>query len=155
MRLEIAPAVDTQGRAGFESALGLGVGMPLDHRGRSHHFFQVRGSAGGGLDGATRGPMFATALDADYLHWAEPRMDVRAGLRLSYRSAGDDKLYGLGARLGLLPIVRADDGGWLLSHLCIGPELRLERIFGDPDRASRGLFSLPLVIEGNFLAAGD
>jgi len=155
VRLELAPTLDTGGHPGFEVALGGAIGMPLDYRGRSHHFIQVRPSIGGGLDGATRRGMVVAATDVDYIYWAEPRMDVRGGLRLSYRRVEDTKLYGLGARLGLLPIVTGNDGSWLVAHLCVGPELRFENLWGDPGSASRGLFSVPLVIEGNFLAAGD
>jgi hypothetical protein len=155
VRLELVPTVDSGGHVGFEVALGGGIGLPLDYSGRSHHFIQAREELGGGLDGQSRRAMFVTATDVDYVYWAEPRMDIRGGLRLSYRSLTDQKLYGLGARLGLLPIVKGDDGNWLVAHLCVGPELRFENLFGDPSTGSRGLFSVPLVIEGNFLAAGD
>jgi len=155
LRLELTPTLDTGGRPGFESTFGVGVGLPLDYHGRSHHFIQTRGSLGGGFDGQSRSGMFVTAADVDYIHWAEPRMDVRAGMRLSYRNTATGKLYGFGGRLGLLPIVLKNDGNWIVAHLCVGPELRLEGLWGDADRASRGLFSLPLVIEGNFLGAGD
>jgi hypothetical protein len=154
VRVELAPSFDTGGRPGFESTLALGVGLPLDFHGRSHHFIQARAALGGGYDGESRGGVLVTAADVDYIHWAEPHMDVRAGLRLSYRSTSDAKLYGLGARLGLLPIVLHHDGGWLVSHLCVGPELRFEHLWSDQG-TTRGLFSLPLVLEGNFLGAGD
>lgn len=155
VRVEVAPTIDTSGRAGVESTASLGLGLPLDFAGRSHHFFQARAGAGAGLDGETRAAMFVGAFDADYIYWAEPRLDLRAGLHFSMRSAPGAKLYGAGGRLGILPIVVARDGGYLASHLAIGPEIRLERLFGDPARASRGLFSAPLVVEGNFLGAGD
>jgi hypothetical protein len=155
VRVELSPTIDTGGKPGFESVLSLGVGMPLDFRGRSHHYFQVRGGAGGGYEGASHAGMFVGALDVDYLYWAEPRLDVRAGLRLSHRrTSRDEKLYGLGARLGLIPIVLHDDASWIVSQLAIGPELRLEHLWSDPDKP-RGQFSVPLVIEGNFLGAGD
>ena len=99
--------------------------------------------------------MLVAATDLDYIHWAEPRMDLRAGLRLSYRSSRDDKAYGIGGRLGLLPIVRGDDTGWLVWHLCIGPELRGESLWSGATGAQRGLFSVPLVTELNLLGAGD
>src|SRR5512146_1200305 len=85
IRLELAPTIDTGGHAGFEVAIGGGIGMPLDFHGRSHHYFQTRVGLGGGLDGESRSGMFTTAADVDYIYWAEPRMDVRGGLRLSYR----------------------------------------------------------------------
>lgn len=154
VRVELAPVVDSQGRGGFESTVGLGVGLPLDYGGRSRHYIQARASAGGGVDSASRAPMFTSALDADYLYWAG-RLDLRAGLRLSYRSTADTKLYGLGARLGISPVVWGDESGWLVSHVCVGPELRVESLWSDPGGASRALFSAPLVVEANFLGAGD
>ncbi len=40
------------------------------------------------------------------------------------------------------------------AQLVIGPELRAEHV-GDGVNPGRAIASLPLVIEGNFLAAGD
>lgn len=155
IRLETAPTLDTGGRPGFESLVSLGVGLPLDFRGRSHHFIQARAAVGGGVDGQTARGMFVAVTDLDYIYWAEPRLDLRAGLRLSYRNTGDAKLFGLGGRLGLLPIVHGDDANWLVWHFCLGPELRIESLWSDSTGAQRGLFSVPLIAELNFLAAGD
>jgi hypothetical protein len=154
VRVELSPTLDTGGHVGFEGALSLGLGLPLDYRGRSHHFFQARPGIGGGVEPASHAPMVLAHADVDYVYWAEPRMDVRAGMRLSYRGTRDAKLWGFGGRLGLLPMVWANDGNWLVSHLCVGPELRLEHVSADPG-GGRGIFSVPLVVEGNFLAAGD
>jgi hypothetical protein len=153
--VEAAPTLDTGGRPGFQSLLSLGVGLPLDYHGRSHHYIQARAAVGGGVDGETRGGMFLGAVDVDYIYWAEPKLDLRAGMRLSYRSTRDDRLYGIGGRLGLLPIVRGDDGNWLVWHFCLGPELGVESLWSSRTGAQRGLFSVPLVAEFNFLGAGD
>jgi hypothetical protein len=57
--------------------------------------------------------------------------------------------------VGALPTLYENNGGWLLFHVCLGPELRMEYRWGDAVGTGGGLFSLPLVAELNFLAAGD
>jgi hypothetical protein len=158
-RLSAGPTIDSGGRAGFTSALSVGVGMPVDFHGRSHHYLQALGSIGGGLDGATRRGMVVAATDLDYIYWAEPRMDVRAGVHYAFQNlpgaAGAPSRFGAGAHAGLLPMVYARDNSWLVTHLGIGPELRAEALSGNPAGGALGLFALPLVIELNMLAAGD
>ena len=84
LRVETTPTIDTGGRPGFESMFSLGIGMPLDFHGRSHHYAQARAALGGRLDGRTARGMFVVAGDVDYIYWAEPHLDVRAGLRASF-----------------------------------------------------------------------
>jgi hypothetical protein len=158
VRLTAAPTVDTNGRPGFESTLSLGIGMPIDfHPGRSHHYLQTLTSIGGGLDGQTRSGMFTFNQSLDYVHWAEPRFDLRAGTHFVFQDvqSGNAMLqrYGFGAHAGLSPLVYANDTTWLVTHLGVGPQLRAEALLG-PD-GWLGRFSLPLAIELNFLAAGD
>jgi hypothetical protein len=160
VRLEAAPTVDTGGRVGAEGRFSLGIGWPLDFRGRSHHFIQGLTSIGGGRDGQTGKGMVTAGTAIDYIYWAEPRMDVRVGTHFAYRKVPpggpiSTSLYGIGGHLGLMPIVWGNDSSWAVQHFCIGPELRLEYMASDPSGSSRGLFSLPLVTEFNFLAAGD
>jgi hypothetical protein len=159
VRVDMAPTVDSDGHAGFESTFSIGIGTPVDFNGRSHHYIQTLGSIGGGLDGATSSGSFVSTLSLDYIYWAEPIMDIRTGLRFAYRSTPgvDDSplLYGFGGQIGVLPIVVGADGSWLPVHICLGPELRLEHMWSNPDGHDRSLFSLPLVAEINFLAAGD
>src|SRR4051812_34593961 len=85
IRVGIGPTVDTGGRVGVESTLSLGIGMPLDYRGRSHHFLQAQASTGGGLDSQTKGGMVALGTALDYIYWAEPKLDVRVGAHFAYR----------------------------------------------------------------------
>ena len=159
IRVEVAPTIDGGGRAGVESALSLGIGMPLDYHGRSHHYLQGLASLGGGLDGPSRSGEFLAAVGADYIYWAEPTLDVRAGGRYSFRklgeAAGGTNLHGFGGHLGILPMVTQSDGNWMVMHLCLGPEARVEALWSSPPAAVRSLFSLPLVLELNLLAAGD
>lgn len=159
LRVDLAPTIDTDGKPGFESTLSIGAGMPLDYSGRSHHYVQALGSFGGGYAGTTAAGVLETAATVDYIYWAEPSMDVRVGSRFTYRTTpGNDtapSLYGLGGHVALMPIVWGDDNSWMLVHFCLGPELRLERLWSDPSGGARGLFSAPLVAEFNLLAAGD
>ncbi len=159
LRAAIGPTIDSQGKVGVETTFGLGIGTPVDFRGRSHHFLQVMPSLGGGLDSRTHKGIFRLAGDVDYLYWASSSMDVRTGLRLSYRTipgapeaAG---LYGVGGHLAFLPVVSGDEEGWLVRHFCIGPELQVEYLWSDPAGSSRSLISLPLVVDLTFLGAGD
>lgn len=158
-RIELTPTMDTDGGSGFESMFSLGVGMPLDYAGRSHHYVQALGGLGGGAGGAIGSGYFGAATAFDYIYWAEPSMDLRAGLRLTYRGVPTDHealdLYGLGGHFALLPMVLGDAGSWIPIHLGVGPEFRLEHVWLSPKGAGRNVFSLPLVIEVSALAAGD
>lgn len=157
VRVALAPTLDGTGQPGFEATLSLGVGMPLDYAGRSHHFIQALGTIGGGVESQGKKAEVVTGIDVDYIHWAEPKFDLRAGMHFDFRSVPslDTKLYGFGGHFGIMPALFADNGNWIVSHFAIGPELRIGRLFGDPGDASRTLFSLPLVFELNLLAAGD
>jgi hypothetical protein len=158
-RLAGGPTVDTGGKVGVTGGFALGIGTPLDFRSRSHHFFQALANVGGGRDGATGGAAFVAAQDFDYIYWAEPRMDVRAGLHLPFETVpapfGRSPRFGFGAHGAVLPMVYANDASWLVTHVCVGPELRGEVLSGSPGGGALGLFSLPLVVELNMLAAGD
>jgi hypothetical protein len=154
VRVDVAPTLDTNGRPGVESTASVGIGMPVDFHGRSHHFVQGRAALGGGLDGRTRSGEVVAAGQVDYIYWAEPRLDLHTGVRLAYRQVGgDQRTGGVGGTLDVLPIVAGDDGGWLIRHFTVGPELRAEYLWGAG--GSRGLFALPLVLDLSFLAAGD
>jgi hypothetical protein len=164
IRVEVAPTLNDSGRPGVESALSFGLGMPLDFHGRSHHYLQALASLGGGGVGGRSGgqPMagaFLAAAGVDYIYWAEPRLDLRAGARFTFRqlspAADGTRLFGLGGHLGILPMVKKNDAGWLLMHLCLGPALRMEALWSSPPGGAQALFSLPLILELNLLAAGD
>lgn len=159
IRVAVAPTLDGAGRPGFESTIGLGIGLPLDYHGPSHHFLQATGSIGGGLDGASRTGALVTTAGLDYLYWAEPRLEVRGGLRFSYRRVAGEgaptELTGFGGHLGLLPVVVGNVGPSSAYHLCLGPELHAEWLHSDPPVASRALLSLPLVAELTVLTTGD
>jgi hypothetical protein len=159
LRLAIAPTIDGDGRPGVESTVGLGIGTPLDFHGPSHHYLQALGSVGAGLDARTRAPSLVTTGGLDYLYWADPRLEVRAGLRFSYRRVEDapapTSLYGFGGHIGILPVVVGNASGPGAYHLCLGPELHAEWLTSDPAGASRALLSLPLVAELTVLTAGD
>lgn len=159
LRGAIGPTLDSQGKVGVETTFGLGIGTPVDFSGRSHHYLQVMPSLGGGMDGQTRKGILRVAGDVDYLYWAGSSMDVRGGLRLSYRtipSAPDEAgLYGIGGHFAFLPVVSGDEGGWMVRHFCVGPQLELEYLVSDPAGKSRSLISLPLVVDLTFLGAGD
>lgn len=159
LRLDIGPSIDAFGGAGFESTLSLGLGMPLDYIGRSHHYVQAMGSLGGGLDTRDANALFISAASFNYIYWAEPSLDIRTGLRFSHRNrlpdAGKPGLYGFGGHLAILPVVIGDASGWAVAHFCLGPELRLESLWGSPPGDERLLFSLPLAAELTVLMAGD
>lgn len=143
---------------GVESTFSIGIGTPLDFKGRSHHFLQALGSIGGGFDGRTASGMVVAGADLDYIYWAEPRLDVRAGAHFSYvqpAKDGSEKLYGAGAHIGILPALVQLESSWMAPQLVLGPEFRLTYLWSDPPGAARTLFSLPLVAELNLLAAGD
>lgn len=159
VRLAIAPTIDGEGHPGVESTIGLGIGTPLDFHGPSHHYLQALGAVGAGLDGRTHTAGLVTSGSLDYLYWAEPRLEVRGGLRFSYRQVegalAPTSLYGLGGHLGILPVVVGNGSGPGAVHLCLGPELHAEWLTSDPGGASRALLSLPLVAELTVLTAGD
>jgi hypothetical protein len=159
LRLAVAPTIDGDGHPGVESTVGLGIGTPLDFHGPSHHYLQALGAAGGGLDGRTRAAALVTSGSLDYLYWAEPRLEVRTGLRFSYHRvegvSAPTSLYGFGGHIGILPVVVGNAPGPGAVHLCLGPELHAEWLTSDPRGASRALLSLPLVAELTVLTAGD
>ena len=158
VRVAVGPTLDSSGHAGVVSTLSLGVGFPVDFHGRSKHYVQGLASVGGGRDGATGAGVVVAATDLDYIHWAEPRnMDVRAGLHFAAQNlpATSTSRYGFGAHAGVLPMVYQDNTTWLVTHVCVGPELRGEALSGNPAGGALGVFSLPLVTELNWLGAGD
>ena len=163
-RVEVAPTINDSGRPGVEAALSFGVGWPLDFHGRSHHYLQGLASlGGGGVGGRGAGQptagAFLAAVGVDYIYWAEPTLDLRAGPRFTFRqlsdAAGEAKLFGLGGQLAILPMVKKNDAAWLLTHLCLGPAFRVEALWSSPPGDTQALFSLPLILELNWLAAGD
>jgi hypothetical protein len=159
LRVSAGPTLDTGARVGGEVMLSAGIGMPLDFNGRSHHFAQARASLGGGLDGRTQREMLTVGGELDYIHWAEPRADVRVGLHMLYRklpdAVQDPKLYAFGAHFAVLPIVLGSDGGIGVQHFVLGPEIRVEHVWTDSVRGHRALFSLPLVAELDLFITGD
>ena len=174
VRVALAPSIDTRRQLGFEATVSVAAGWPLDYHGQSRHYVQARTGVGGviqqGSTGDPRpqwphGPQWIFRADLDSLHWALPRVDLRAGAGLARRFASDGE--GAGSSNGgsaswsaagyfaLLPVIHANDGGHpAVRQLCIGPELRAEALFGD-DGSRGGSFSLPLVVELNLLMAGD
>lgn len=156
IKLSVAPVIDERGGVGVEGALSLGLGMPLDFNHRSHHYLQILGTGGGGLDTRNADPMAIARAELEYINWALPHLDVRAGAGYVFHdvftSRTDEIQHGFGGHLTLLPVVAGSNDNWLVMHFSVGPELRVEYLFG-PGGGAR--FSLPLVLELDFLAAGD
>jgi hypothetical protein len=157
VRVAAGPTLDTGRHVGAVSTLSLGLGLPVDFHGRSHHYVQGLASVGGGRDGATGAGMAVVSADLDYVRWVEPTLDARAGFHFAYQNlpGNGTSRYGGGAHAALLPMVYQDDTTWIVTHLCVGPELRAEVLSGNPAGGALGVFSLPLVIELNLLGAGD
>lgn len=158
VRVTAAPTLDDAARVGFESTLSIGIGWPLDFSGRSHHFVQARGVVGGGLDRATDSGVVLSGGELDFIYWGEPHLDARFGLHFGYRKTVDrpsrPDASTMGLHLAALPIVWTSGSSWMVPQLVVGPELRAEYVW-DGANPARAIVSLPLVIEGNFLAAGD
>lgn len=157
-RLSLAPTLDGAGRGGFEAFLSLGVGMPLDYTGRSHHFVQALISGGGGMDSRTHAGMGLAALDADYLYRGDQVMDIRVGGRMSMRGVGgrgEPMMYGLGASFAWMPILREESGQVLVLHWNLGAEFRIDHFWSDLKEADHTLFSPALVADANLLITGD
>lgn len=159
VRVAVGPTLDNAARVGVESTLSIGIGWPLDFQGRSHHFVQARGAVGGGLDRAAEQAVFLTSGELDYIYWAEPKLDLRLGLHVGLRkllaSTSAAESHAIGAHAAVLPIVLTWPSSWMVPQLVIGPELRADYVWTDATTPSRTIVALPLVIEGNLLAAGD
>ncbi len=159
LRVGAGPITDSDGRVGFESTVSLGIGMPLDYSGQSHHFLQGLGYIGGGTGSEQGSGTFTTGAGLDYIYWAHPRVDIRAGLQFVYRNHGEEPrdvdLLGVGAHLALLPVVISSDSSWMLLQFCVGPEFRVDQSWNARGGSSRGHLAVPLVAEFNLLATGD
>lgn len=159
LRVSGSPTLDTSARSGFEILASLGIGMPLDYSGRSHHYVQVRPVLGGGMDTRTAEGLFVTGGEADYIYWAEPAVDVRLGFQGLFRSLPgvptDNEGGSFGGHLGVYPIVLGDGSGWMVAQLVIGPEARIDYVAMSGPNGGRAQFSIPLVVELNMLGAGD
>jgi hypothetical protein len=162
-RLGVGPAIDSRGRVAIETTFTLGLGTPLDFKGRSQHYLQGLGFVGGSsdvdadVDSDGQGP--TAGLGVDYLYWAHPRFDVRTGAYFVYRNRDERMkeldLYGLGAHLALLPVLTKKNSDVLVPQVCIGLDFRVDQAWDANSRLSRTQFAAPLVIEINLLAAGD
>ena len=133
--------------------------MPLDYRGRSQHYMQGLAFVGGGADVDTDAKIVTTGIGADYIYWAHPRLDVRAGMYFVYRNREDKPkehdLLGMGAHVALMPVAVGSDSDIFVPQFCIGPEFRVDQSWDAHSNASRAHFGFPLVMEFNLLAAGD
>ena len=158
-RLGVGPVLDSNSNVGIESTFSLGFGMPLDYRGRSQHYMQGLAFVGGGADVDTDARIVTTGIGADYIYWAHPRLDVRAGMYFVYRNREDKPkehdLFGLGAHVALMPVATGSDSNIFVPQFCVGPEFRIDQSWDSNSNASRTHFSFPLVMEFNLLAAGD
>jgi len=133
--------------------------MPLDYNGRSHHYVQAQAFTGGGYVGTNDNQKdagyFTFGAQADYIYYAEDKLIVRAGVPLTGRfpsdASGEENFAALGVHLALLPVVAGGSGGPMVGLLCLGPDVRVEKLFA-PGEAR---FSLPVVLEGVVFAAGD
>ena len=159
VRVAVGPTLDSAARVGVESTFSIGIGWPLDFHGRSHHFVQARGAVGGGLDRQAERPVVVASGELDYIYWGEPKLDVRFGMHVGLRmlpdTQGASDSHVFGAHAAVLPIVLTWPSSWMVPQIVLGPELRAEYVWTDATHPSRALVSLPLVIEGNLLAAGD
>lgn len=158
-RLGVGPVFDSAGRVAIETTFSLGLGTPLDFKGRSQHYAQalVFGGGSSDVDVDAQGPTFGLGLD--YIYWAHPRFDVRTGIYFVNRdreeAMKERNLFGFGAHLSLLPVLTKSHSNISVPQLCIGPDLRIDQTWDVNSRLSRSQFSVPLVVELNFLVAGD
>ncbi len=159
VRLGVGPVVDSNNNVGIESTFSLGIGMPLDYRSRSKHYLQGLGFVGGGADVDTGAKIVTTGIGADYIYWAHPRLDVRAGMYFVYRNreemTKERDLYGLGAHVALMPVLSGSASNIFVPQFCIGPEFRVDQSWDSNSNVTRTFFGFPLVLEVNLLAAGD
>ena len=158
-RLGVGPVLDSNSNVGIESTFSLGFGMPLDYQGRSKHYLQGLGFVGGGADVDTGAKIVTTGIGADYIYWAHPRLDVRAGMYFVYRNRAEmtkeRDFFGLGAHVALMPVATKSDSNIFVPQFCIGPEFRVDQSWESNSNRTRTHFGFPLVIEVNLLAAGD
>lgn len=158
-RLGVGPVIDSNNNVAIESTFSLGFGMPLDYQGRSKHYLQGLGFVGGGADVDSGAKIITTGIGADYIYWAHPRLDVRAGMYFVYRNreemTKERDLFGLGAHVAIMPVATKSDSDIFVPQFCIGPEFRLDQSWDSNSNLSRTHFGFPLVIEVNLLAAGD
>jgi hypothetical protein len=96
-------------------------------------------------------------VDVDHIYWIASRLDTRAGLHVAFQSVPDQNTIrnGAGAHAAIVPMVFQDDRSWLVTQVCVGPEIRAEVLSGNPAGGALGVFSLPLLVELNLLGAGD
>jgi hypothetical protein len=166
LRIAIAPTVDVAGGAaaaggnvvGVMGSVAFGIGWPLDLQHRSQHFMQGLAWAGDGIDGYSGHQLQTAGVDLDYIGWLRQSLHVRAGSGFVFHNVVDGagtKRYGFGGHIGVMPIVGGSDASWLVHHVVVGPELRADLLFSDDAGGMRAVLSLPLVVELDFLAAGD
>jgi hypothetical protein len=100
-----------------------------------------------------------TGIGADYIYWAHPRLDIRAGAYFVYRNRDqgpyERDLLGLGAHLALMPVATDSESNIFVPQVCIGPEFRVDQSWDSHSNLTRTHFGFPLVLEVNLLAAGD
>ena len=159
LRVSGGPTLDTSSRVGFEVLGSIGLGMPLDYKGRSRHFLQGRGVLGGGMDAPSRQDLFVAGLEADYIYWPDAPVDLRVGLQGMFRRlpnvTSDNEGGSFGGHVAVVALPYQDGSSWLVTQLAIGPEVRIEYVGMSAASESRAQFSIPLVVEVNLLAAGD
>lgn len=158
-RLGVGPVLDSNSNVGIESTFSLGFGMPVDYQGRSKHYLQGLGFVGGGADVDTGAQIVTAGVGADYIYWAHPRLDVRAGMYFVYRNrvemTKERDLLGLGAHVAIMPVAAGSNSNIFVPQFCIGPEFRLDQSWDSNSNVTRTHFGFPLVLEVNLLAAGD
>lgn len=158
-RIGVGPVLDSDDNVAIESTFSLGFGMPLDYKGRSQHYLQGLGFVGGGVDVDSDAKIVTTGLGADYIYWAHPRFDLRAGLQFAYRNRQaephEKDLMGLGGHVAFMAVAAHDDSSWIVPQLCFGPEVRIDQMWDSKTGKERTHFAFPLVVEVNLLAAGD
>lgn len=159
LRLAAAPTLDTIGRPGFEATFAFGTGLPLDLHRRSQHYFQGHAALGAGVESAGR-PILVARGDLAYIYWNAKRLDVRAGMGVTWRGTPGEGngTVGVGGHFGVMPAVWQWAEQIAVTQLCVGPELRAEALIrtdGGEPAITRGLLSVPLVVEANILIAGD
>ena len=159
LRLSAGPELGSNGDAGFDAMLNVGIGTPLDFEGRSHHYLQAHGSLGGGGTGAPLSGQFTALGGFDYIYWAEPRLVMRTGVLFAYRSVWDapvaSDLGGAGGHLALLPVVKLFEGGPMEALFAMGPDVRVLGLTSFGTSPGGPTFAVPLVAELDVFAAGD
>lgn len=97
-------------------------------------------------------------MDLNYLYRGDKIMDIRVGPRFSARAlpgAGEPWMLGAGVSMGWMPILIDSGAEWIVVHMNLGAEVRIDHYWSELRAAERTLFAPALVFDMNVLATGD